>query len=137
MPAASYDIFIEQGATFRLTMVYGFDSGTVDVNGDPITTPYDITGCDIRMQIRQRRGATPLITATTGNGAVSIVDGPAGKLQVTLTATQTNQLAVSRALYDLEVEFPSGDVTRVIQGKVTVSPNITQDADVDDDPVTP
>jgi hypothetical protein len=137
MPASTYDLYIEQGATFRFTMVYGYRDGTLDVDGNPVLIPYDITGCDIRMQIRQRRGTPALITATTGNGAILIDDPTGGKFVMSFTSAMTNTLTMKRAAYDIEVEYPSGDVLRILQGKVNISPNITQDADPNDDPVDP
>lgn len=83
------------------------------------------------MQIRQRRGSEVLISATTKNGGIVIIDPPAGKMIVTVTDEATESLTITRAKYDLEVGFPSGDVLRVLQGSVKISPNITQDADLD------
>lgn len=131
MSAANYDLGIEQGATFRFTMIYGRKDGTVDTDGNPIVIPYDLTGCVARMQIRQRRGSEVLISATTKNGGIVIIDPPAGKMIVTVTDEATESLTITRAKYDLEVGFPSGDVLRVLQGSVKISPNITQDADLD------
>lgn len=131
MSAASYDLAIEQGATFRFTMVYGRKDGTLDSDGNPIVIPYDITGCVARMQIRQRRGSEVLISATTSNGGIVITDALAGKLTVTITDEATESLTITRAKYDLEIGFPSGDVLRILQGSVKISPNITQDADLD------
>lgn len=130
MSAATFDLAIEQGATFRFSMVYGRKDGTLDSDGNPIVIPYDLTGCVARMQIRQRRGSEVLISATTTNGGIVITDPVAGKITVTITDEATDSLTVTRAKYDLEVGFPSGDVLRVLQGSVKISPNITQDADL-------
>jgi hypothetical protein len=129
MSAASYDLYIEQGATFRFTMIYGYKDGTLDSAGNANVVAYDITGCAVRMQIRARRGGEVLISATTSNGGIVITDPVNGKLQVTITDEATDSLTSTRAKYDLEISYPSGDVYRIIEGKVTISPNITQDAD--------
>ncbi len=131
MAAATYDLFIEQGATFRFTMHYGRKTGALDVDGNPVVEPYDITGCKARMQIRQRRDSQVLIAATTTNGGILIPTGTDGKLQITITDEATDSLNVKKALYDLELSYPSGDVVRILQGKVTISPNITRGADAD------
>ncbi len=138
MAAATYDLLIEQGATFRFTAVYGhktFDSNgqvVVDAQGNVVYTPYDITGCKARMQVRQRRGSKVLVSATTSNGGIEIPVGTDGKLRVTITDEATDSLDIAKARYDLEISYPSGDVVRVLQGNVRISPNITQDADLDD-----
>lgn len=130
MAAAEYDLYVEQGATFRLTMIYGRKDGTYDADGNANVIPYDLTGCVARMQIRQRRSSEVLIAATTTNGGIVIVDALAGKMMITLTDEATDSLTMSRAKYDLEVGYPSGDVFRIMEGKVTISANITQDADL-------
>jgi hypothetical protein len=130
MAAANYDLYIEQGATFRFTAIYGHKDGTFDVNGNANVIPYDLTGCVARMQIRARRGGDVLISATTTNGGIVFTDAVNGKFTVTITDEATDSLSTGRAKYDLEVGYPSGDVVRVLQGNVRIDPNITQDADL-------
>lgn len=132
MAAAELDLYIEQGATFRLTMFSTYRTGQLDTDGNEILAPYDLTGCKLRMQIRPRRGGPVLVSATTSNGGIRILDGPAGKFEITLTDEATDCLNVRRARYDLEAGFPSGDVIRMLEGAVRVSQNITQDADPGD-----
>lgn len=132
MPAANYDLYIEQGATFRFSLVYGYKDGTVDPAGNATVIPYDITNCKARMQIRQKRGGPVLIavnSTTAGGGGIVFTDAVHGKIEVTITDEATQSLNVSRAKYDLEIVYPSGDVIRVLQGNVTISPNITDDAE--------
>jgi hypothetical protein len=131
MPAASYDLYIEQGATFRFSMVYGHQDGTVDVNGNPNVVPYDLTNAKLRMQIRQRRGGEVLVAATTTNGGIIVETPSSGRFTMILTDEVTDSLTIKRAMYDLECQWPSGEVSRVLQGKVTISPAITQGADVE------
>lgn len=131
MSAAKYNLYIEQGTTFRFSMIYGFKNGTFDTDGNENVTPYDITDCKLRMQIRQRRGGEVLIAATTTNGGITIDDPLAGKISVCITDEATDSLTVTRAKYDLEIGWPSGDVLRILQGSVSIDPNITQDADYD------
>jgi hypothetical protein len=130
MPAATYDILVEQGATYRMSLIYGRKTGALDSDGNEIITPYDLTGAVARLQVRQRRGSEVLISATSINGGITI-DVPTGKLVVSFSKAATNNLTMSRARYDLEVEYPSGDVVRIVQGAVKISGNITQDADLD------
>lgn len=131
MSAANHDLYVEQGATFRLSLVYGRKDGTLDVDGNPVIIPYDLTGCQIRTQIRQRRGSEVLISATTQNEGIAIDDDPTtGRMTITFSREATNSLNLSRAKYDIEVQFPSMDVVRIMQGNVKISGNITQDADL-------
>jgi len=127
MPAATYDVLIEQGATFRLPFVYGFRTGATDpATGAPVVAPYDLTGCKARMHVRSSvNSETPLLEASSDTGGITL-EPTAGKITVTLTDEQTATLTGRRAVYDLEVEYPSGDVKRVLQGKVTISAEVTR-----------
>lgn len=50
----------------------------------------------------------------------------AGKIDIHATATQTGALTAGEYVYDLELTSPSGIVTRVIQGRATVRPQVTR-----------
>lgn len=137
MAAANYDLLIEQGATFRFKMYYGhkqYDSNgvlIVDASGNAVMAPYDITGCHARLQIRQNRQSPVLVSATTTNGGIVIPNGTDGLMLICLTDEATDNLVITRAKYDMEISYPSGDVVRILQGKVSISPNITQGSDPD------
>src|SRR4051812_40239101 len=104
MAAGNYDLYIEQGSTFRYSLIYAFYDGTLDPDGHPVATPYDLTGCVARMQIRQRRGTEVLISATTTNGGIVFDDDPTtGKITITITDEATDSLSMSKAKYDLEI----------------------------------
>lgn len=118
MTAANHDFEVEQGATWRRTLEYRTPAGT----------PFVLTGWTARMQVRSRGAAStalPLLDLTTANGAI-VVDGPAGTATVTITATQTSSLPPGRAVYDLELVSPTGEVTRLIEGSLLVDQNVTR-----------
>lgn len=116
MVAGTLDITIEQGATFILPIQW--------MQPDAIT-PYDLTGFTVRMQMRKSQGSPVLFDATTANGKIIIIAAQ-GKITVTMTAAETSALDTKAAKYDLEAISSGGIVYRVIQGSVTISPNITQ-----------
>ena len=147
MTAAIRDLEIEQGATFTL----GFNwhqAGEPDVDGNPtVGDPYNLTGCTARMQIRRKQGDPVLLTATSATvpstepdrttaidaGAGRIVLGGAtGRIDITLTDEDTDLLSAKTAVYDLEIEWPiqAGEirprVDRLLQGSISVDPNVTQ-----------
>jgi hypothetical protein len=116
MAAGTYDLFIEQGATFIQDFEYFEPDGT---------TPIDLTGYTARMQIRSNKASnTALADLTTTNGKLAI-DGPNGKVTITIPATDTEGYAFTTGVYDLELVNGS-IVTRFIQGKVTVDPEVTR-----------
>lgn len=116
MTAGRYDITIEQGATFRLNLVWK-DSNGVAVN---------LTGYTARMQVRRAYGDTVAqLDLTTENGTITL-GGAAGTIEVVVPATQTDDLVASKGVYDLELSSGSGEVTRLIEGKVTIKPEVTR-----------
>lgn len=131
MPAKTMDLLIEQGATFDLTFTW---ADTVTENGTTTNVPKNLTGCTARMQVRAGYGKDVLLEATTANGRIILdADGEVHILLpevVTDTApiviTPTGTKVRRRAVYDLEVQWPDGRVDRVLEGKVTFSPNITR-----------
>ncbi len=42
-----------------------------------------------------------------------------------MTAANTSNLTAGRALYDLLITSPAGEKTRVVEGIVTILPNVT------------
>lgn len=117
MAAATHDILIEQGATFLLNLVWK----------DSLGAPINLTGYTARMQVRHKiTDASPLLTFTTENGGITL-GGVAGTIAVTGSATLTDALTVKSGVYDLELVSGTGVVTRLIEGSVTITPQVTRD----------
>lgn len=115
MAATTYDLLIEQGATFSQVITYK-ESG-VAVN---------LTGYTARMQVRSTlESAEALIELTTANGRIAL-GGAAGTITLTISATDTAALTAGRGVYDLELVSGSGIVTRLLQGVATISRNVTR-----------
>ena len=122
MTAVTRDLYIEQGATFTLGFNW-YRSSTV-TPGTP-GLAYDLTGATARMQIRRKASdPTVLVDATTENGKI-VLGGVDGRIDVRLTDVDTNALTVKSAVYDFEIVL-GADTHRLLQGAVTVSPNVTQ-----------
>lgn len=116
MAAAPYDITIEQGATWRTTLTVKDATGTT----------VDLTGYTARMQIRPSVESTTVLLELNTTGSGITVTGPAGQIALLITATATTGINWTGAVYDLELTAPSGDVTRLLQGRVTLSPEVTR-----------
>jgi len=115
MAATTYDLTIEQGATFSLVITYK-DNG-VAVN---------LTGYTARMQVRATlESASTLVELTTANSRIAL-GGTAGTITLTISATDTAALTAGRGVYDLELVSGSGIVTRLLQGVATISRNVTR-----------
>lgn len=115
MAATTYDLLIEQGATFSQLVTYK-ESG-VAVN---------LTGYTARMQVRSTlESASTVVELTTANGRIAL-GGAAGTITLTISATDTAALTAGRGVYDLELVSGSGIVTRLLQGVATISRNVTR-----------
>ena len=113
---AKLKLTIIQGATFRKPLDWL----------NPDRTPIDLTGCTARMQVRAEiESADVLLELTTENGGIAI-DGPAGRLTLHIAPVATAAIAWQSGVWDLEVEHPNGDVTRLAQGSINVLPEVTR-----------
>jgi len=137
MPAANYDITLEQGATFRFPK-FQFGTLLVDVNGDPILDvngnqqidiPRDFTGCKFRCQMRkgQKTSAEEVFTVTSEDTNGGITGDGQGFVIITVPDELTDE-AVKDGFWDIKVYNPDNSEDRLIQGKVIVSPAVTEDA---------
>ena len=124
--AGTHNITILQGATFSLPVTWE----TSDGGAPPVLTPVNITGYSIRMQIRTEIDAVGFIDEfTTGGGEILLTDAANGKFTLTITDTATTlytEADFESAVYDLELVSGGGVVTRLIEGTVTLSKEVTR-----------
>lgn len=116
MSAATYDFEIEQGATLLKPIVWK------DSDGNPV----NLTGYTAKMQVRQNVSASDvLLELSTTNGRLSI-SAMSGQVTMIFSATTTAAITWSRGKYDLELTALDGTVTRLLEGEITVSKEITR-----------
>ncbi|ENY9739613.1 hypothetical protein ACF57I_006559, partial [Pseudomonas aeruginosa] len=80
--------------------------------------PVDLTGAEVRMQIRAEPGGTVLMTLALGSG---LEIAGAGTISREISASATAALMWSSAVYDLDVTYPDGTVHRYYSGPISVS----------------
>ena len=129
-----YNLCINQGATYSVTFVWntgtscscsGGCSGSCSCSSSTLT-PVDLTGFTAQMQIRQTvQSATILYTASTSLGQI-VLGGTAGTIALTIPASDTAGFTWLRGVYDMNLTSSGGIVTRLIQGNVIVSPEVTR-----------
>ena len=115
MAAAKYKLKIEQGATWRKVFVW-----------KAAGVPVDMTGWKARMQIREAVDADEILQELTSENGGIAIEPLLGQFTLKLTDTQTSALEFDEAVYDVELIAPNGDVIRVMQGVVTLSPEVTR-----------
>jgi uncharacterized protein YegP (UPF0339 family) len=118
--AGTYSLYIDAGADFSIRFNVKNSDGTI----------VDLTGYSARMQVRRlHTSATVDLSLTSPVGGLS-VGGSDGNVDIDITNAQTAALCVNNAesvyFYDLEVQSEGGQVTRVVEGKVIVKPQITR-----------
>jgi hypothetical protein len=81
----------------------------------------DLTGYSVASQMRKSYQSS-----TAYNFTASVYSAASGKVRLQLTDIQSAAIPAGRWLYDVEITSPTGTKTRVVEGIVTVSPQITQ-----------
>lgn len=114
--AAYYDLLIEQGATLRKTFTWrGSDM-----------VPVDLTDYTARMQIRKRKADTDVIhESTTENGGITL-GGVDGTVLLMINDADTAAFGFVRGVYDIELIDSDGIVTRLVEGNVELSKEVTR-----------
>jgi hypothetical protein len=81
----------------------------------------NLTGYSVASQMRKSYSSSTVYNFTT-----SLYDAAQGKVRLQLNNTQSSAIPAGRWLYDVEITSPSGTKTRVVEGIVTVTPEITR-----------
>jgi hypothetical protein len=114
MAAATHNLTIDQGATWRVNLLYKDSAGS----------PINLTGYSAQLQLRTSYdAASASLNLTTGSGIT--ITANTGAIAIVATATQTGALVAGDYVYDLEITL-SGEVTRLIQGRAIVRPQVTR-----------
>jgi hypothetical protein len=97
------------------------------ISGGVAYAPVNLSGCTAALQLRSLpNDPTAALTLTTANGGIAIT-ALTGTIAVSATATQTRAIDEGYYYYDLEVtNTASGVVTRIAQGQILVSAEITR-----------
>lgn len=104
----------------NLYMDAGSEFGAIITCVDGNGTPLDLDGYTAASQMRKSYGSL-----TAYDFTAEIYDAATGKVQISMTSTETSAIKAGRYLYDVEIS--SGDrTTRVAEGLVIVTPEITK-----------
>ena len=108
--AIKANLIIDQGTTF---------STSVDIT-DENDLPINITGYTGSAQIRKH------YTSSSSTPFAVTVSGLDGVVTLSLTSTQTGALVAGRYVYDVELTNSSNVISRIVEGIVTVTPQVTR-----------
>ena len=89
----------------------------------PVEAVVPLTSFTARLSIRRSIEDAAAVLALTSSSGLTIT-AALGRVAIAITAAQTAALSGSY-VYDLEVESSGGTITRLLQGRVHVSPQVT------------
>lgn len=119
MPASQYPIYIEQGSSFRLSIIYKDSNGSI----------IDLTGYCARLTWKTTSGEIYSFstTNTNHNDYKFTIDGINGQILLLIPINTTNSYNFTSAKYDLELQSPTDLYTgggkqtlRILYGTVTL-----------------
>jgi hypothetical protein len=105
------NLYVDAGATYSNIITVTASNGQA----------LDLTSYTVASQMRKSYSSSTVYAFTA-----SVYDAVTGKIRLQLTNTQSEAIPAGRWLYDVEITSPSGTKTRVVEGIVTVNPQITQ-----------
>ena len=116
--AVTFNTTIDQGADWFLNFQYKNPNGT----------PIILTGYSAALQIRTSPLAkTAVLTLESPSDGI-VITANTGTIAVHATAAQTATITNGKYAYDLEITSPAPEntVTRLVQGTIEVSPQVTR-----------
>jgi hypothetical protein len=107
--ATKYNISLDQGSDFRSTFTI------TDDDGEPLDlTPY--TGAS---EMRKHYSSSNSVSLTVGLASDGVVT-------LSMPSAQTSNLIPGRYRYDVEITDNSNNTFRILEGIITVTPNMTR-----------
>jgi hypothetical protein len=111
MAAGYSNLYLEQGTSFSTTI-------TLD---DVYMNNYNLVGYSASSQMRYSYYA-----ANATASFVTVISTSNGTITLSLTSAATANIAPGRYVYDTKITDQNNNVTRVLEGIVSVSPGVTR-----------
>ena len=109
--AVKADIIIDQGSTYSTNL------NLTDSSNNPV----NLTGYVGRSQFRPSYDSNTAYSFT-----VSIPNPNTGVVILSLSANDSSNVAFGKYLYDVELVDSGGNVTRIVEGILTLTPEVTK-----------
>ena len=110
MPAGKYNLVIDQGSDYATTLTLTRDGSAIN-----------LTNYTARAHIRATKESSNYVSFT-----ITFPDRAAGQVTMTLPSAISSNMAAGQYLYALEIETSAGVVTRLIEGSLTLTREITR-----------
>jgi hypothetical protein len=103
-----------QGSTFERTLTYKLDN-------DPV----NIFGYSARLQVREFHYSKDFVLSLVDGNGITL-GASAGTIDILVDSEDTTNIVPGNYVYDLELVAPNGSVSRLIEGKFIVTPEVTR-----------
>ena len=111
MSAGTYNFTIEQGTTFSRVLTLQENSSAMN-----------LTGYSVASQMRSTHDSSTVVATFSG----SVTNASSGQITLSLTNSQTSAIEEAIYVYDVEITSGAGVVTRILEGNITVTPEVTR-----------
>jgi hypothetical protein len=105
------NLFVDAGSDYSNIITVS------STNGQPL----NLSGYTVASQLRKSYSSSTVYAFTA-----SIYDAANGRVRLQLSASNSSAIPAGRWLYDVEITSAAGSKTRVVEGIVTITPQITQ-----------
>ena len=105
------NLFVDSGSDYSNIITVS------STNGQPL----NLGGYTVASQMRKSYSSSTAYAFTA-----SVYDAANGKVRLQLSASASSAIPAGRWLYDVEITSGAGSKTRVVEGIVTITPQITQ-----------
>ena len=111
MSAGTYNFILEQGATFNRILTLKEDGGVMD-----------LTGYSVASLMRSTHDSSTVV----GTFTCTVSNASGGQITMNMTNSTTGAIEEGIYVYDVEIASGAGVVTRIMEGTVTVNPEVTR-----------
>ena len=111
--AAYVELYLDQGTSFN---------NIINLTDDVTNTPVNVSGYIVTSQMRRSYYSTN----ASANITCTITDAANGELTLSMTAANTANLKPGRYLFDVKTTDKDNVVARVLEGIITVTPQVSK-----------
>ena len=111
MSAGTYNFILEQGASFNRILSLKDKNAVMN-----------LTGYSVASKMRSTHDSSTVVGTLT----CTISNASGGIITMSMPASTTAAIEEAIYVYDIEITSPSSVVTRLMQGTVTVNPEVTR-----------
>lgn len=106
-------MYLDQGATFK---------NIINITDDVTNAAVNIYGYTVTSQMRRSYYSSNV----SANITCTITNASAGEITMSMTAANTSNIKAGRYLFDVKARDVDNVTTRILEGIITVTPEVTR-----------